>query len=173
MSSEKERRILEKIRESGYPFEVEVVNQLLKEMWAVQPQYSYIDKRTGKMRSIDIFVTCFLPKMQIHEMPRIALECKKSKEAWVFYCVDSVFRDPTKLGKTGINLLDIATLGTTSVSLFTPFLEYDANEGEYEFAQMTTPVVLQEITKVHFFDPNLPRAFVWACGQRRYEEGSP
>lgn len=164
---------MDKIRESGYPLEVEIINQLLKERWAVQPQYTYIDKQTGSIRSIDILVTCFLPEMKIHEMPRIAMECKKSEKAWIFYCVDTISRNPTELGKTGINLLDIAALGTTSISLFTPFLEYNALEGEYEFSQLTDLSMLQEIAQVHFFDANLPRAFVGHVVREKMKKDEP
>jgi len=173
VSTAEERRIIDKIKALGYPLEVEVINQLMKERWAVQPQYTYADKQTGKIRSIDILVTCFLPEMKIQEMPRIAIECKKSENAWVFYCVDMISRSPTELDKTGINLLDIAALGTTSISLLTPFLKYNALEGEHEFSQLTDFNILQDIGQVHFFDANLPRAFVGHVVKKKMKEDEP
>jgi hypothetical protein len=54
MSSEEEKRILKDIEKSGYPLEVDVIEQFMKKYWSVFPQYPYFDKQKERMRAIDM-----------------------------------------------------------------------------------------------------------------------
>jgi len=95
MKSEKRRTLedylIEKVKESGYPLEIEISNLLGKEYVVFNTQY-YFDKEIEQGRDIDIHA---MP-LGFNEMDKrlaplrlrtdIAVECKKSEtHAWVFY----------------------------------------------------------------------------------------
>lgn len=89
MSTEEERRILDDIKKTGYPLEVDVARLLMEKGWGVFPQWVYSDERTKKIRTIDMLVmpfvtepTILLNQSNIYRWPIIILECKKSKKPW-------------------------------------------------------------------------------------------
>jgi len=86
LSRDKERRKIEKIRDSilksGYLLELEIRNFLKKSNWFVSHQWAYIDKTTGKVRLIDIVARKVTKRLN----SILLIECKKSdKHEWAFY----------------------------------------------------------------------------------------
>jgi hypothetical protein len=76
--------ILKKLEEHGFPFEVELSQLLRGKGWIVKNQSYYIDKETGKYRTVDIVASKLIeskPSLNIV----LIIECKKSKKPWLFY----------------------------------------------------------------------------------------
>lgn len=77
-------RILEKLEEHGFPFEVELSTFLRGKGWTVKNQVSYIDKETDKYRTVDIVATKVITSKPLFTIELI-IECKKSVKPWLFY----------------------------------------------------------------------------------------
>ena len=70
MSTDEERRILDDIKKTGYPFEIDVARVLMEKGWAVFPQWVYPDRRTKKIRTIDMLAMPFItePTMLLKQL---------------------------------------------------------------------------------------------------------
>jgi hypothetical protein len=83
---------LERIRESGYPLEIEISNLLDKRGYVVFSTQYYFDEETKQGRDIDIYAVPvkYHPKEEelapFNVRTELAIECKKSEtHAWFFY----------------------------------------------------------------------------------------
>lgn len=85
--------LIGKIKESGYPLEIEISN-LLEEDYVVFNNAPYVDTETNQSRNIDIHAMPLDGKEKYYEKriapfilrTEIAIECKKSDtHAWVFF----------------------------------------------------------------------------------------
>jgi len=84
-----EGHILDRIRSTGFPLEIEVSDSMESNNWVVFNNQPYLDEDESKTREIDIFairmtdsghlVVPFLPAVEA------VIECKKSTHAWVFF----------------------------------------------------------------------------------------
>ncbi len=90
MTKNEKEFILENIKKSGYPLEIEV-SSILEKDWFVVNNAFYLDKISNKEREIDILANNPFSK---HEGSKIKflctitliVECKKSNtHAWVFF----------------------------------------------------------------------------------------
>jgi len=77
-------RILEKLEEHGFPFEVELSEFLRQKGWIVKNQSLYIDGETGKYRTVDMVASKLIRSEPPIDVVLI-IECKKSEKPWLFY----------------------------------------------------------------------------------------
>ncbi|MCW4048934.1 MAG: hypothetical protein NWE89_04275 [Candidatus Bathyarchaeota archaeon] len=99
---DKRKSLIDKIKsdleESGYPLEIEVMKELLKNKWLVTPQYHYKDPIEGKERSVD-FLCLKGGNIQAKEYERfyvnLIIECKKLEDKqWVLFTMnDAIGRE--------------------------------------------------------------------------------
>lgn len=83
-SDPKIKKILERIRRSGFPLEIEIGNSLRKNNWMVVNQWPYIDKITKKVRTADVFAWKIWLQAGLSFL--LLIECKRSPgKEWVFY----------------------------------------------------------------------------------------
>jgi len=87
-----EEHLIEKIKESGYPLEIEISNLLDEKSYVVFNTQHYFDEESKQGRDIDIYAMPieFLPLEEklapFYLRTEVAIECKKSEtHAWVFY----------------------------------------------------------------------------------------
>jgi len=94
MTSKKsvEEHLVEQIKKSGYPLEIEISNLLDKGKYAVFNTQYYYDEETKQGRDIDIYampLECHPSEENLapfNVRTELAVECKKSEtHAWVFY----------------------------------------------------------------------------------------
>jgi len=97
MKSEKQKRtledhIIEKIKKSGYPLEIEVSNLLDTKHYVVFNSQYYFDVEEKMGRDLDIYAMPFAFEkpdkkfLPLKMRTELAIECKKSEtHAWVFY----------------------------------------------------------------------------------------
>jgi hypothetical protein len=84
-----EEKIIEELKKSGYPLEVEVTLALESSGWNVLNQEGYIDSETNKWRTIDVLATKSIELsgsvyQRLHLS--LAIECKKIEgKPWVFF----------------------------------------------------------------------------------------
>lgn len=133
MSAEERKKILEDIKKTGYPLEIDVINWLMEAGWSVIPQYIYRDKHTGKIKSVDI--VSFFGKEYKEEIPKLVLECKTSEKPWVFYSSPTISVEMTKISqdsfdvdkwsKQGVNLLYLNPTASILSSLFSKDIDWD------------------------------------------------
>jgi len=84
--------MIEKIKKSGYPLEIEVTLMLQSNGWHVSNQQGYIDPETNTWRATDILATknVELSSQAVYQTIYLVLiiECKKIEYPWVFWCRD-------------------------------------------------------------------------------------
>lgn len=166
MSTNEERRILDDIKKTGYPLEVDVARWLMEKGWSIFPQYAYTDKRTAKIRSIDMLALIFKEPLRFFEgktslkFPILAVECKKSEKPWVFFTTPYSALSQT----TGIDVSLLTSIIITSASLLKLYIEKN---------KPLSNNIIEQIQKIHFFDTNLPRAYTCYIPFRNGKEDSP
>jgi len=84
--------LIKKVKESGYPLEIEVSDLLESEGFVVFNTEYYFDEEIKQGRDIDIYAIPLEPDpvddrlVPLHLTTDVAIECKKSEtHAWVFY----------------------------------------------------------------------------------------
>jgi len=84
--------LIEKVKKSGYPLEIEISNILENERFVVFNTQYYYDEEAHQGRDIDIYALPLEPDPYDDELlpfrlrTDVAIECKKSEtHAWVFY----------------------------------------------------------------------------------------
>lgn len=159
MSTEEERRILEDIKKTGYPLEVDVARWLMEKGWGVFPQWAYVDEITKKVRTIDLLAMPFVAEPVIlfkpdifKPRPILLVECKKSKKPWVFLTTGELLKDSIQDSKIGLNTHLMTSMLLTWLSLLMPYLEVRES-------QIDTDIINSlQIHRIHLFNANLPRA---------------
>lgn len=171
MSSEKEKRILKDIEKSGYPLEVDVIEQFMKKYWSVFPQYPYFDKQKERMRAIDM-VAYYPAEMRAFFLPMLIVECKKSEKPWIFYSVPVYhLRNLEKhqqlmYGNVGLNIQFISTKFIGIFSLLPPGIDFEKH-------QTLISEMFKEIQELHFFNPDLSTAYSCHVAFKKKREDSP
>src|SRR4029077_15136999 len=85
-----EAQVADAIRKSGYPLQV-VVAELLRPDFGIEQEWSYVDKDSGQLRSLDIVAERRLFEFDDQTQPRIRptldllIECKQSDLPFVFF----------------------------------------------------------------------------------------
>ena len=170
MSTDEERRILDDIKKTGYPLEMDVTRQFMEKGWSVFPEYIYSDESTGKLRTIDILairffehppekwtekLTVFFGGLKSYWLPILLVEFKTSENPWVFFTTPSRFGDSAQHFKESIDMHFLTSHVLTFVSFLKPYI---AKSGP-DLDQHIINECLNEIMKLHFVDPNLSRAY--------------
>lgn len=170
MSTEEKRKILDEIKKTGYPLEVNVTRQLMEKGWSVFPQFVYSDETTEKLRTIDILavrlpeelskqpiekLNLFLQGLKTSRLPILLVECKTSKKPWVFFTIPFRFGDAVQRFKGSIDMNLLLSHMITLGSLFRPFMEIPGLHRTRE----KTDKCISELGNFHFLDSNLPRAY--------------
>ena len=96
--SEKEE-IKKALEKGSFPLEIQCTSTLWQRGWHTYNQFNYLDPKTQTLRAIDIYAM-YVKVLILGSMPftvkmKLAIECKKSQKAWVFYTVDSKLWDST------------------------------------------------------------------------------
>ena len=83
----KEADVSGAINESGFPLQIVVAQILTKFSANITEEWSYIDRDTKELRSLDLFTNDALPSALETVGPRLQLliECKRSRLPWVFF----------------------------------------------------------------------------------------
>jgi len=98
MTKDFEDFLLEEIKKSGYPLEIEISSILEQNKWFVINNGYYLDKTTNKEREIDITANYPLikgdtPKIEFLCTITLVIECKKSNTySWVFFSRPTVIK---------------------------------------------------------------------------------
>jgi hypothetical protein len=158
---EEEKEILEDIEKTGYPLEVDISTWLIEDGWSVIPEWSYFDGETGKPRAIDVLADYVLKGLEDYVTPLLLVECKTSKNAWVFY---SLYPKTSKDRVIGIDELRLSSISYTMNHLL---------QLEGKVAQISMDDEVQLLQRVHFFDPKLPRSFSCHVVRRRSRADDP
>lgn len=105
---EQKRRVLKKLKETGFPLELKVGALLRKNNWEVYPNDPYSDPETQKVRSIDFraelrkidkeFELSELKKTIVSASCQLFIECKHGAATWVFYHDKDVFNIIRQVG---------------------------------------------------------------------------
>jgi hypothetical protein len=74
--------ILEDIKKSGLPCEIEATALLQSYGWIVLNQSAYLDEDTGKLRHVDLIAYKYVNNYAIISL---VIECSKSEKPWAFY----------------------------------------------------------------------------------------
>jgi hypothetical protein len=153
MSTEEERKILGDLKEKGYSLEVDVVDWLIENGWNVFPQHVYFDERSKKVRTIDVVAYYFDKRLKIWELPILMVECKTSKNPWVFYSTP-YFLQQVQAPEKGFNVLSLSAIGSTLLHLLHPYVNWTEFPESVPFPEQT----LKLIYEIHYFNKDLPRA---------------
>jgi hypothetical protein len=84
-----EEQLLNAVKQSGYPLQTQVANELRKREFVVSPEWSFIDRDTNELRAIDIRASLALwdydkdPRVRPHL--ELVIECKQSLLPFVFF----------------------------------------------------------------------------------------
>jgi len=157
--SEEMRKILEELEKTGYPLQVDVIDQLMKNGWSVFPEYTYYDKNTMKLRAIDAFAI-YSPTEDLFEL---LIECKSSKAPWIVHCAPMVKTPNLKETKiiaypsAGIDMLSVVSRFVGIFSLIPPGVLNRLEDGRSR--------LFKEAQKLHFFSNTLPKAY--SCHELR------
>jgi hypothetical protein len=77
------------IEASGYPLQTIVAQELRsKGPWAVQEEWSYLDKDSGELRALDIAATIYAhgqPERRVRPQVDLLVECKQAALPYVFF----------------------------------------------------------------------------------------
>jgi hypothetical protein len=151
MSTDEENRLLKQIEMTGYPVEVDVTDYLIQKKWSVSPQYPFLDE--GKLRSVDLIASPdFLGTMfdvSGSRSPLMILECKKSKNPWVFYCTR------VEPFKTGFDDLRVRS----RQQQFDSLLQQSRDYLRFKRNKIAPPEKLvRKIFKMHLLDGSVPMA---------------
>lgn len=126
MENNKEAKILKKLKESGFPVEIDVTEILEKEGWKVANQVGYLDPDENKWRLIDIRAVRAEEISNSSTYKRLVMhlhiECKKSKNPWVFY-----IRRKEKMPFFPFELLHVLKEASWPPVLLKSFLKEKAN----------------------------------------------
>jgi hypothetical protein len=151
LDEEVRKRIFEDMDKSGYTLEVDVLNWLMQKSWAVHPQYTYIDKITQKLRSVDVVAH---PYYKYHSNdPRLIIECKSTtKKEWIF------FTPPALVIKENNSFMNEAFL-FSHVKMQFALAKYHP-ECKTNLNQDSVLKASVDIRKsLHYFKPTFPLAF--------------
>lgn len=165
MSTAEKRKILDYIKKTGYPLEVDVATWLIDDGWIIFPQFSYFDEQSKRIRDIDMVAFHPEPSMAVPFSPAMILECKKSEKPWVFYSAPRIqakdleqlpefdFKKGFFIGKKkiGFNLRLVLSVLARMLSAFPPSIDW----GKYK--DVTSPAFAR-IKDLHFLSPDLPIA---------------
>lgn len=170
MSTDEERKILEDIKKTGYPLEVDVANWLIEKGWSVFPQYPYFDKQAKKIRAIDMVASHYGWAIMSGGLPRLIVECKKSEKPWIFYSVRPMHLEvPEKAKFVGFNELLLVSKAMRAFSLFQPYIDLKENQiGVRELTEL-----IEKMRKLHFFREDLPIAHSCHVAFRKKKEDVP
>jgi hypothetical protein len=158
-----EREILEDIKKTGYPLEVHVADVMEENGWLIFPEYPSYDRRTKKIRTLDVLGACFL--VMSKKFARLLVECKTNtntekpwKKAWVFFQSRRLKEEVAKLQQNKPALLSqISFFGMTVHSLIHPYVKYNAGAQE-GLPQNVAQSIFGDFQNIHFFDQSLPMA---------------
>lgn len=126
MSSKKtvEDHLIEQIKKSGYPLEIEVSSILYdSKNWLPFHQQYYYDYEQEGGRTIDIVSfplwkftrEALLEPKPFADREDMVIECKKSStHAWVFFTIPEMYRVPLFSGQT-LDFLSVLTKGKSSI----------------------------------------------------------
>jgi hypothetical protein len=170
MSTEHERRILERIEKTGYPLEVDVTDWLIQRKWSVFPQYPFLDE-TRTLRSVDLIASPSplgtLMDPSDSRSPMLVIECKKSENPWVFYCTH------TTPFKTGFDDLRVRSRGIQYDSFLQQCPDYPKIKNDH---RRIPERLSKKIWQIHLFDSNVPMAHschVTHLNSKKEDEDSP
>lgn len=81
------KKIVNDLKHSGFPLEIECTSILRKEDWDVTNQVCYIDLETKELRTVDIKarLSRWGEKSRARMEVNLMIECKRSKNPWIFY----------------------------------------------------------------------------------------
>lgn len=120
--------LIEKVKKSGYPLEIEVSNALENERFVIFNTQYYYDEEAHQGRDIDIYALPLEPDpyddklLPFRLRTDVAIECKKSEtHAWVFYTRPRIPMSSIYMG--GQLRTTIPTLKEFSIESFNWFLE--------------------------------------------------
>lgn len=88
--------ILDAVRQSGYPLQLEVANEL-RTIFDVYEEWAFVDADTGCPRTLDLFCERSLVKPgsdspQVRPTLNLLIECKRSELPYVFFTTEIPFR---------------------------------------------------------------------------------
>lgn len=170
MSTDEERKILDDIKKSGYPLEIDVTHWLIENGWSVFPQYTYLDAETKKIRTIDALVIYLPGGSYFESFPRLIVECKTSNKPWVFYTRPSLALDVAQFGKKGFDFLTWTTIPLTMISLFQQYVDWKPPKIPHV---ANWPKAIKELMgHLHFFQ-DLPRAHSCYVAFQSKEDDAP
>lgn len=130
-----EYRLNKAITSSGYPLQTIISNSLRKE-FSVLDEWSYIDRDTGELRTIDILaqLPMYDSVSHLHIRPKLTLivECKQSELPYVFFlCPERPYNiEFPLLAGLGIDKIEVTTDDSASIWEFDPMnlLELDEHK---------------------------------------------
>ena len=161
MTTPEEKKILENIEKTGYPLEIDVSTWLIEDGWKAYPEWSYFDKQTGAMRAIDIVADYVLKGFEEYVTPLLLVECKTSKNPWVFYSIYA-YSDEKKV--VGWDDLRQTAMGHEVNHL----LQLDGKAVSYSLDDM-----VQLFKNVHLFSSRLPHSFSCHVVREKARENEP
>jgi hypothetical protein len=155
-----EDRILDEIRTTGYPLELDVADWLISNGWHIFPNYLYEDVETQKLRTVDIAAN--YPLARASKLAHLVLECKTSSKGkpWIFLLTHSIVEEQLSLrDKKGSFLVpSIVSIGGILVSLFQSYVDFEGGVGKSMESESLLQNLLEKANRTHFFDNDLPRA---------------
>jgi hypothetical protein len=155
------RKILEDIEKTGYPLEVDASTWLIEDGWSVHPEWPYFDKQTGKLRAIDVLADYVLKGLEDYVTPLLLVECKTSKNSWVFYSLYPEAGRNRVIGWDDLRSLSIS-------HMMNHLLQLDG-----KVARIGMHDEMELLDKVHFFDSKLPRPFSCHVVRKGSREDEP
>lgn len=141
----KERVLLDAIATSGFPLQG-LVAQELRDKYGVSEEWSFIDRDTEQLRSLDVFAWRSLePHKHVHCRAALLVECKSSIHPYVFFqnAVHNSYHFPKC---TGLKNVQVAKRGDSAISKYQechPTKVLGLNESEFA----TTPIVCSAFTQ--------------------------
>ena len=79
-----QENLIRAIRESGYPLQVAVAEKL-QGAFGVTEEWGYVDRDTGKHRTLDVFAFKILPGGAVQPYFVLLVECKRSVHPYIFF----------------------------------------------------------------------------------------
>jgi hypothetical protein len=135
-SGTSEEMVLDAIKQSGYPLQLEVAN-FLKENFEIEEEWAFPDSETNTTRTIDIVATHRFPwdESQPRARPAIAfvIECKQSDLPYVFFLSDNKhgIADYPLLGGLNKNEVRITSDDNPSSWMMNPISLFDLREQDF------------------------------------------
>ena len=141
----KERTLIDAITTSGFPLQGLVAHEL-RERYGVSEEWSFIDRDTQQIRSLDVFGWRKLePHKNVHCRAAVLVECKSSIHPYVFF-QNAVHKSYNFPKITGLKYVQIFSSGDSAKSTFqecSPTKVLGLNESEFG----TTPIICSAFTQ--------------------------